>query len=232
MHTSFRTTARGNRLQSTHKQSKDIHRKVNRFVAPLISVLATLLLAGAAMAGERLSVEYSANQVIESEAVAIKSTVYVTPTKERREMSQGGTNMVMISRFDKKVIWTLMPEQKMYMEMAMTSSSDKSDLSGYQIEQTPLGEEKLDGQTMNKSKIIMTHSSGSKFGGFMWTTKEGIPAKIDALSVTKGSKDRFKMEQNNIKVGKQPPELFEIPKDFQVMNMGGMGDMFKGRKGR
>ena len=32
--------------------------------------------------------------------------------------------------------------------------------------------------TAMKGKIIMTHSSGSKMGGFMWTTKEGIGAKI------------------------------------------------------
>jgi hypothetical protein len=105
-------------------------------------------------------------------------------------------------------------------------------MSAYKIEQTPLGEEKLDGQVMDKSKIVMTHSSGSKMGGFMWTTKQGILAKMDAIAVDKGSKNRFKMEQTNIKVGKQPADLFEIPKGFQLMNMGGMGDMLKGMMGR
>ncbi len=36
--------------------------------------------------------------------------------------------------------------------------------------------------TAMKDKIIMTHSSGSKMGGFMWTTKEGIGAKIDDIA--------------------------------------------------
>ena len=57
-------------------------------------------------------------------------------------------------------------------------------------------------------------------------------AKIDAIAVDKGSKDRFKMTQTNIKVGKQPADLFEIPRGFQAMNMGGMGDMLKGMMGR
>ena len=204
----------------------------NRLSVPLAFFFSTLLLANMSAAAERVNVEYSADQVIESEAAAMKSRIYSTPTKERREMSQGGASMIMITRLDKKVIWTLMPEEKMYMEMTMKSSSDKTDLSAYKIEQTPLGQETLDGQSMNKSKIIMTHSSGSKMGGFMWTTREGILAKIDAIAVDKGSKDRFKMVQTNIKVEKQPADLFEIPKGFQAMNMGGMGDMLKGLKGR
>ena len=203
-----------------------------RLFAPLVVVVATLLPAGAALAADRPNVEYSADQVIEAEAGAMKTRIYSTPTKERREMNQGGMSMIMIVRLDKKMIWNLMPEDKMYMEMAMKESSDKTDMSAYKIEQTPLGQETLDGQSMNKSKIVMTHSSGSKMGGFMWTTKDGILAKIDAIAVDKGNKDRFKMTQTNIKVGKQPADLFEIPEGFQAMNMGGMGDMLKGLKGR
>jgi hypothetical protein len=70
-------------------------------------------------------------------------------------------------------------------------------------------------------------------GGFMWMTKEGIMAKIDAIAVEKGSKDRFKMEQTNIKVGKQPADLFELPRGVEKMDMGGMGmDMMKDMMGR
>ena len=204
---------------------------IKRVLIPCM-VVAVLHSVGAMAATDRPNVEYSADQSIETEAAAMKGKVYATPTKERREMGQGGANMIMITRHDKKVVWTLMPEEKMYMEMPMKESTEKTDMSAYKIEQTPLGEEKLDGQVMDKSKIVMTHSSGSKMGGFMWTTKQGILAKMDAIAVDKGSKNRFKMEQTNIKVGKQPADLFEIPKGFQLMNMGGMGDMLKGMMGR
>ncbi len=200
-------------------------------LAPCL-VVSVLLSTGAIAATDRPNVEYSADQSIETEAAAMKGKVFSTPTRERREMSQGGANMIMITRHDKKVIWTVMPEDKMYLEMPMKESTEKTDMSAYKIEQTPLGEEKLDGQVMDKSKIVMTHSSGSKMGGFMWTTKQGILAKMDAIAIDKGSKNRFKMEQTNIKVGKQPADLFEIPKGFQAVNMGGMGDMLKGMMGR
>jgi hypothetical protein len=201
---------------------------------PLVIAGTAFLLAGTAAAvEEKLNVEYSADQVIEAEDGAMKSRMYYTPTKERREMNQGGQSMVMIMRHDKKVTWTVMPEEKMYMEAAMKPSTDKTDMSAYKIEQTPVGQEMLNGVNMSKSKIIMTHSSGSKMGGFMWMTKEGIMAKIDAIAVEKGSKDRFKMEQTNIKVGKQPADLFELPRGVEKMDMGGMGmDMMKGMMGR
>ena len=207
-----------------------------RMWLPLAIVGASLLLAGTAAAvEEKLNVEYSADQVIEAEEVAMKGRVFHTPTKERREMNQGGQNMIIIMRHDKKVSWTVMPEEHIYMEAAMKPSADKdkTDMSAYKIEQTPVGQEMLNGVNMNKSKIIMTHNSGSKMGGFMWTTKEGIMAKIDAIAVEKGSKDRFKMEQTNIKVGKQPADLFELPRGVEKMDMGGMGmDMMKDMMGR
>ena len=106
--------------------------------------------------------------------------------------------------------------KKMYMEAPGNKpSQDKSDLSGYQIEQTALGEETINGVVMNKSKIIMTGNDGTKMGGFMWTTKEGILAKIDALAVEKGQKARFKMEQTNIKSANNRPSCSKFPTDLK-----------------
>ncbi len=206
---------------------------LTRLFLSLALTAAMLPPAGSALAVERVNVEYSADQIIESEEGAMKSRIYSTPTKERREMSQGGAVMMMITRHDKKVSWTLMPEDKMYMEAPGNQpSQDKSDLSAYQIEQTQMGEETINGMVMKKSKIVMTGNDGTKMGGFMWATKEGILAKIDAIAVEKGQKARFKMEQTNIKIGKQPAELFEIPAGFEKMDMGGMGmDMLKGMMG-
>lgn len=203
---------------------------LTRCLLCLVLTAVTLATARPALAIDRVNVEYSADQTIESEEGATRSRIYSTPTKERRDMAQGGAVMMMITRYDKQVSWTLMPEEKMYMEApANAHAQDKSDLSGYQIEQTALGEETVNGIVMNKSKIMMTSNDGTKMGGFMWTTKEGILAKIDALAVEKGQKARFKMAQTNIQIGKQPAELFEIPKGFEKLDMGGMGmDMLKG----
>lgn len=190
---------------------------------------ASLVLATPSFAGPGISVEYSGEEVVETAESATKTKVYSTPTMERREMSEGGQQMITIARHDKKVTWMLMPEEKMYMEMPIGQSAEKkdekTDLSAYKIEQTPMGQETLNGIVMNKGKMIMTAKDGSKMGGLMWTTKEGIIAKMDALSVDQGKKDRFKLEMKNLKISKQPADLFEIPKGFEKMDMGAMGAM-------
>lgn len=190
---------------------------------------ASLLLTVPAFAGPGISAEYSAEEVVETAESKSKSKVYSTPTMERREISDGGQQIIAITRHDKKIVWNLMPEEKMYMEMPIGQSAEKkdekTDLSAYKIEQTPMGQETLNGIVMNKGKMIMTGKDGSKMGGFMWTTKEGIIAKMDALSVEQGKKDRFKLEMTNLKIGKQPANLFEIPKGFEKMDMGAMGAM-------
>ena len=86
---------------------------------------------------DRPNVEYPADQMIEAQGTAIQSKVYSAPTKKRREMNQGGMNRILIARHEKKVTWNLMPEEKMVMEMAKKALFDKTDLSAYQIEQTP-----------------------------------------------------------------------------------------------
>jgi hypothetical protein len=211
----------------------------------LAASAASLILAAPAFAGPGINAEYSAEEVVETADGVTKSKVYSTPTMERREMSDGGQQMISIARHDKKVTWILMPEEKMFMSMPIGQSpskkEDKTDLSAYKIDTTPMGQETLNGVVMNKAKMIMTGKDGSKMGGFMWTTKEGIIAKLDALSVEKGQKDRFKLEMSNLKIGKQPADLFEIPKGYEKMDMdamgamegmGDMGNMMKGMFGK
>lgn len=66
-------------------------------LALLVAIQST---AGLAFANDRVNVEYSADQIIESEEDGTKSRIYSTPTKERRDMSQGGAVMTMITRYD------------------------------------------------------------------------------------------------------------------------------------
>lgn len=189
-----------------------------------IAVLfAALMLAVTAAAQNPVTVEYSADSIIEHGEGTMKGKVYFAPGKERREMNAGAEKMVNITRNDKKVTWILMTEDKMYMETKHSAATpNKDDLSSYKIEQSIVGKETMNGVETTKSKIIMTGKDGSKMGGFMWMTKENIMVKLDAVSIEKGNKDRFKTELTNLKIGKQDPALFEIPPGFEKMDMPGM----------
>lgn len=181
----------------------------------------------------RPQVEYSADSVMQHEEGTIQQHVYVTPTKERKEMTtEAGDGVVQIFRFDTKVMWQLMPSQKMYMEHSIGGKSQGNDPSQWTYEDTAMGEEMLNGMKVTKYKTIATSTDGKKFGGFSWRTKDGISIKQDLLYKEGNEKKRMMTELSNIKIGRQDPTLFEIPDGFQKFDMAGMmGGAGMGRLG-
>jgi hypothetical protein len=162
-------------------------------------------------------VEYSADSTMETEGgMTMKSRVYYAPGKQRIEMGGAGGNISII-RKDKKVMWQLMGD--MYMEMPMNQSQDPHDMD---VQMTTVGEETVNGFKTTKSKVIVTKKDGSKFGGFFWTTKDGITIKMDLLSKEGDKKMRISQELSNLKIGKQDPKLFEIPPGYTKNDMGAM----------
>lgn len=200
----------------------------------MLLTAAVLSMVGAAQAAgpSPSRVEHSADTVIETAEVSMKGRIYYTPTRERREMvmGSGGDKMITITRHDKKVAWTLMPAEKMYMEMSISQAKTPGDPSQFKVEQTVVGPETVNGVSTTKGKIIMTGPKGEKMGGFMWTTKDNIVVKMDAIAVDKKQKHRFKTELTNLKIGKQDPNLFEVPAGYEKMSMGmpGIGAMMGG----
>lgn len=170
----------------------------------------------------RPQVEYSADSTMQTEDGVILQKVYATPTMERREMlMDDGETPVLIFRYDTKVMWQLMPSEKMYMEQQV-GKSQANDPSQWDFEETVMGDEVLDGIKVKKYKTIATSSDGKKYGGFSWRTKDGIAVKQDLLFKEGNEKSRLYTELHNLKIGKQDPRLFEVPKDFTKLDMAGM----------
>jgi Domain of unknown function (DUF4412) len=199
-------------------------------------LLASCLLSFSALAADSKppvpKVEYSADQSMETAETTMSGKVYVTPVKERREMNISGETMTMIMRRDKKIAWTLMPSEQMYMEMAFDQAKSQTEnLDNFKIETTPMGTETINGVNCDKSKVIMTNlKDGSKMGGFWWVSKDGIVMKMDMIAKEKNEKMRMKLELSNVKVGKQNASLFEIPAGYSKMtmpNMQNIQDMLK-----
>ncbi|MBX3326834.1 MAG: hypothetical protein U0223_21080 [Nitrospira sp.] len=182
-----------------------------------------------------VKVDYSADSTMETEGgMTMKSRIYHTVNKDRMEMG-GSDGMTSIIRKDKKVVWQLMGN--MYMEMSM-DASNASGMDAFDIvEQAEVGQDTINGVKTTKSKIVAVKKDGSgKFGGFFWTTKEGITVKMDMLSKEGDKKMRMTSELSNLKIEKQDPALFEIPAGFTkndmgaMMGMGGMPDMEEMKK--
>ncbi len=174
-----------------------------------------------------VKVEYSADSTMETEGgMTMKSRIYHTVDKERMEMG-GSDGMAIIVRKDKKVVWQLMGT--MYMETPLDTSNTSGMEAFDLIEQAEVGQETINGMKATKSKVVAVKKDGSgKFGGFFWTTKEGITVKMDMLSKEGDKKMRMTSELTNLKLEKQDPALFEIPTGYTKNDMGammGMGGM-------
>ena len=182
----------------------------------------------------RPQAEYSADATIQNEEGTMQQKIFVTPTKERKEMLTGsGEGAVQIFRYDNKVMWMLMPSENMYMEYSIGGSSKGNDPSQWTYEDTMVGEETLNGMKVTKFKTIATSTDGKKYGGFSWRTKEGINLKQDLLYKEGNDKKRMLTELTNVKIGTQDPKLFEIPDGFTKFDMAGMmGGMGMGRPGQ
>jgi len=203
--------------------------------AGLLTCVLLVPLAVSAAPPPEVQVDYSADSTMETEGgMTMKSRIYHTVNKDRMEMG-GSDGMTSIVRKDKKVVWQLMGD--MYMEMPM-DASNTSGMDGFDIvEQTEVGQESINGVKATKSKIVAVKKDGSgKFGGFFWTTKEGITVKMDMLSKEGDKKLRMTSELSNLKIEKQNPALFEIPAGYTkndmgaMMGMGGMPNMEEMKK--
>ncbi len=165
-------------------------------------------------------VDYSADSTMETEGgMTMKSRIYRTPGKERMEMGGAGGS-VTITRRDKHVRWQLMGN--MYLESTLDESSS-SDQEGLQIvEQTVVGDETINGVRTTKTKVKGIKKDGSKFGGFFWTTRQGITVKMEILSKEGDKTFRMASELTNLKIERQDPALFEVPAGYTKNEMGAM----------
>lgn len=176
-----------------------------------IGVLAVMILLFS-FGGIATAQDFSADLVFTINGGVFTGKIYVAKEKTRTEMPPAIT----ITRVDKSVVWVLMPDQKMYMEQPLkpeniVASTDK--MPG-EIERKHLGTETVDGKKTEKYRIVYTVED-KRETIFQWIdTGSGFPIKTAAED---GS---WVMEYKNLKIGKQPDALFEIPAGYRKMSYG------------
>jgi hypothetical protein len=151
------------------------------------------------LSGNVLAIEFSADTVSTYKGEhETKGKMYFKPDKYRMDMKTHG-DMIMITRVDKKVIWNIMPDQKMYMEIP------------FNLKNKPRVEEKFEGEIERKevgSEVI-----------------DGHPTKKYLVTYKSGNETHqvYQWLATDINIGSQPDSLFEVPAGYQKVQMpGGM----------
>jgi len=146
----------------------------------------------------------------------LKGRLFFKTDRFRMEMKpHNDMSMVIITRLDKKVAWNLMPETKMYMEIPFDMKNKPKIDEKYEgeIERKEVGRETIDGHPTIKY-LITYKVDNDKHQVYQWlATDIKMPVKTAAVDGSWGQ------EFKNIKMGSQSYSLFELPTDYQKMQM-------------
>ena len=170
-------------------------------------------LAAPSIQADSSTAQYSAVQHMSTERGDVDAKVFVVPGMKRMEMHDS----IQIIRFDKGVMWVLMPKQRMYMENPIPASGGSSNLK--YLEKSKLGQETVNGISTTKYKTVAQDPQGNRLEGISWLTDDGILVKNDMQLVAEGRKMKVKTEISDLEVGKQDPALFEVPSGFNKFAM-------------
>jgi len=168
---------------------------------------ALLLVIVFACPGVSLAADFSADFTVSSQGQKeMTGRIYSQDDKMRMEYDQAGDKVVTISRPDKKVVWMVMVEEKMYMEQAHKEDPKMQKwTSGKEAEAKLMGTETVSGLPCKKYRV------GEK-EEYAWISERiDFPVKTQTPEGT--------MLLKNIKVGEVPGHLFEIPSGYQKFSM-------------
>lgn len=144
----------------------------------------------------------------------------------RMEMEvQPGMQSTIIVRYDKKVVWMLIPGQQRYMEMPLTPRAGvfaQLRNTGAKVDMQDLGPEKVGEYDCEKYRFHST-SQGVATSGLAWVASSGEAKGF--IVRTEDEKSGAMMEFRNIRPGEPPASLFEVPAGYQKMEMPAMPGM-------
>ena len=144
----------------------------------------------------------------------VAMTIYKKGNKIRQEISAGDNAAILIMDGDAKTIFTLMPANKMAMEMpfneammAQVNWQSAADI----LKNNPniTGTETIDGKSCT---VISWKDANGSAKYWIWT-ETGIPLKMEA---TYGGTTST-MEYSDIDLSDIPDSMFEVPGDYQTI---------------
>ncbi|MFZ0922859.1 MAG: DUF4412 domain-containing protein [Candidatus Acidiferrales bacterium] len=190
--------------------------------------------ASAATGWDFVGRSFAATMVMTTKGRVSQMRYYAMSGALRMEMSENtgkGGQMIMIMRTDCRLMWTIMPEQQMYMEINLANftrgggaSSSSQNIANAarmpdaKIDRQSLGSEQVGQYMCDKYRVTVTTDKGT-YVGTMWAARElkGFPVKwLD-------DKTGMTMEFRDIDLGPQNPSLFVPPSGYRKMTMPGMG---------
>ena len=184
-----------------------------------IAILCAVSLSGHGVRAQVTSQPFSADMVKTTSKKMTTAKVNMIESAIRTEGVEHGKKYITIMRYDRKVLWSLMPEQEMYVEMRMPAGAElatamKDMMKDVQVKREPLGSEQVGDYHCDKSRTAVTWQ-GITSSTIDWAAKELGGFVVKKLDEKTGETTEY----HNIKIGPQDPSLFELPAGYQRLKI-------------
>ncbi|MBW2038770.1 MAG: DUF4412 domain-containing protein [Deltaproteobacteria bacterium] len=183
-----------------------------------LGILLAVVIGIFVFSSSSIAVEFSADMILKQRGETLTGKVYVKGDKIRQEFLQRGEKQVIILRMDKNVVWNLMPEEKIYMEMSSLGGAANDPKIEQKIkdmaEKRYLGKEKVSGYVCEKYQYIY-HDKSTGTVTQWFSKKLNYPIKAEH----KAPSHYMFTEYKNIKEKKVLDSLFEIPAGYRKLSM-------------
>lgn len=168
-------------------------------------------------------VEYSADFYLRGEAGDYSGRVWHAPGKHRREVATAKGMQVYLFRRDLDRAYLITPETKWYMAFGFKAVGDLiGGIDQLSVERSNPRAETVAGIATTRYDTRAQSAQGGKFDGQTWFTREGIAVRIRGTVRYDGKDMQVETGLMNLRIERQDPSRFELPKDHRGMNMAGM----------
>jgi hypothetical protein len=188
-------------------------------MSPFFLILLGLSIQHGAADSADIGLSFAGEALTRVNGVEVKEQIHVAPGMMRRELDVGHGHQIEITRWDRKIAWLLMTDDKLYLERPLNPGEDQNPYTA-SLDRAPIGQEVVNGIRTTKFQATQRQADGTVLTGFVWATEEGIAVKLD-LTSSVDPRITVRMELTNLHVGKQDEKLFELPKGYRRFSPGG-----------
>lgn len=189
---------------------------MNRKVLSFLLVVMVAIFAGYSVfsAMGEFAADYS---MTDAKGKIATGKTFVKGDKIRQETTIEGQTNITILRLDKKITWTLMPENNQYMEMELPfDTAHPENYPEFKYETKVLGNETINGFDC---QVILYTYENKKYGTMVQWVSSKLNFAVKYQCKNSKGKVTSTMEYTNIKTGKVDDALFEIPAGYSKFSI-------------
>ena len=164
------------------------------------------------------SVEFSALFIERDNGTEQRGKIYVAENMSRYELQ--GSNEVVVTRHDKKVIWLIFPKLRKYVEQPYLGEPKQNYSGAHESDTGDLSREFIDHEMedsyrLKKYLVTVKYNNGESVDRYYEWYRDNFPVPVKTESLDGKTSYRYL----NIKMGRPPVEFFSQPKGYKKITM-------------